>query len=474
MSVETAGGQARVDETAGDQASTALAAQLAAKICAFTDARITPRAYAQAHASFADTIGVALAGVGEDCTRLLLTTPGLADAPGQATLFAGTRRTSALDAAMVNATASHALDFDDVSSVLGGHPSAPIVAPVLALAEERGLSGTEVLVAYVAGVETACCLARGVHTHHYDKGWHPTATLGVFGVAAAIARLLKLDKARTALALGIAASFASGLKANFGTMTKPLHVGQTARNGLLAALLAERGYTGNPHALDHKQGFLHVFNGAGTFDAARIVADWGDPLEVGSDALGLKEFPCCGSAQPAIAMALDMVRTERFAAEDIETVDVLVPMRGLRHTDRPAPSTVLEAKFSVQYAVACALVHGGVTLGHFTDEALRDERVRGVMQRVWARAQPDAAHGMRHWGADVMVMLKDGRRLARKVDNLVGRSGDNAMTAAERRAKFQTCAGRALPRAQVTALYAALQDLRAITDIRTLTKLLAK
>src|SRR5205814_1903781 len=155
------------------------------------------------------------------------------------------------DAALVNGTAAHALDFDDVSNSLGGHPSAPILPAIFALGEvldrpEKPVGGRDFITAYVAGFETETRIARGVHFHHYEKGWHPTATLGVFGAAAASCHLLGLDRAKTAQALAIAASLASGIKANFGTMTKPLHVGHTARNGLFAALLARDGFTANP------------------------------------------------------------------------------------------------------------------------------------------------------------------------------------------------------------------------------------
>src|SRR5215213_726153 len=209
------------------------AERLAEKICAFDGRAISRKALAQSRDCILDTVGVTLAGVPEDATRILLDTPGVADAPGPALVFGTDRRTSTLDATLVNGTASHALDYDDFSGVLGGHQSVPLVPMLFALGEERRAGGRDVLTAYVVGVETEIRLARAVNFHHYDKGWHPTATLGIFGTTAAAARLLRLDKAKTATALAIAASLASGLKANFGTMVKPLHVGHCARNGLL-------------------------------------------------------------------------------------------------------------------------------------------------------------------------------------------------------------------------------------------------
>ena len=444
------------------------AVQLAAKICAFRAASVGTRAAAQAHACIADTVGVALAGSQSDCFRILLATPGIGDAPGMSSLCGMVRRTSALDAALINGVASHALDFDDVSAVLGGHPSAPLVAPCFALAEERALSGADVVAAYIVGVETETRLARAVHMHHYDRGWHPTATLGVYGAAAASARLLRLDVPQTATALAMAASLAAGLRANFGTMTKPLHVGQCARHGLLAALLAARDFSANPLALEHDQGFLRVFNGPGTFDTACALDGWGEPLEIESDALTLKRFACCGSAQAAILAALKIVDTRSFCFDDIRRVEIRLPYRYSRHTDRPDPRTPLEAKFSVQYAVARAFANGGVRSQDFEGDAIMEPRVRGLLALTQVIAQPGIADSATHrWSAEVTAVLKNGRHLTTAAD------GAEAMSADEQRKKFLSCATRVLPEDRARALYKRLCDLSAVGDIRDVTRLWA-
>src|SRR5207248_10088477 len=211
-----------------------------------------------AKAAILDTVGVTLAGAGEPCAQIAAGVLGLGQAGGECLIFGSDRRVALLDAALVNGTAAHALDFDDVSNSLGGHPSAPILPALFALGEVLDCSGRDFVAAYVAGFETETRIARGVHFHHCGKGWHPTATLGVFGAAAACCRLLGLGSAQTAQALAIAASLASGIKANFGTMTKPLHVGHTARDGLIAALLPRDGFTANYAALEHQQGFLEL------------------------------------------------------------------------------------------------------------------------------------------------------------------------------------------------------------------------
>jgi 2-methylcitrate dehydratase PrpD len=200
---------------------------------------------------------------------------GAGSVSGPSLVLGHDRRTVCLNAALINGTAAHALDFDDCSNTLGGHPSVPIVPALVALAEEVYAGGREVLLAYVIGFETQARIARAVNFYHYQKGWHPTATLGIFGAAAACARLLGLPEDRVATALSLSVSLASGVKANFGTMTKPLHVGQCSRNGLFAALLAREGFTAHPEAFEDERGFLNVFNGPGTFNADEILEHCG-------------------------------------------------------------------------------------------------------------------------------------------------------------------------------------------------------
>lgn len=448
-------------------------ARLAQNICGFDRGRITKHALSQARTCILDTVGVTLAGIPERCTQILLETPGIADAPGPSLIFGTDRRTSALDATLVNGTAAHALDFDDFSGVLGGHQSVPLVPLLFALGEERGASGDELMTAYVVGVETEIRIARAVNFHHYDKGWHPTTTLGIFGAVAAAARLMRLDETRTATALAIAASLAAGIKANFGTMTKPLHVGQCGRNGLLATLLAERGFDANLSAFEHHQGFLEVFNGPGTYNIEAMVEGWGEPLEIADPSIGLKQFPCCGSTHPAIMMALALVRDQQVAADAIEGIEILPHGRRLRHTDTPNPTTPLEAKFSVQYVVARALNDGAVRLKHFEPHAVMEPAIQRLLAITRARPHPEMADDApEQWGAEVVLTLKDGRRLSARVDNLVGRGGDNPMSSDELWEKFSDCVERVLPREQVMPLFERLETLEKASSIRDVMRLL--
>ncbi|WP_158924366.1 MmgE/PrpD family protein [Acidisphaera sp. S103] len=450
---------------------TTLATQIAQRIHALRYEDITQDALTWTASAFVDTVGVTLAGIQEDGPRILLKVPGIAAAPGPALILGTTRRTSVLDAALVNGTASHALDYDDVAGSMGGHPSAMLVPALIPLGESLGSSGRDLVLAYVAGFETECRIARGVHHHHYDKGWHPTATLGIFGTTAAAARLLRLSVDQTAIALGMAASFAAGLKANFGTMTKPLHVGHGIRDGLFAALMAQQGFTANPAAFEHKQGFLDVFNGPGTYDTARILDAWYDPFECGGAGdPGLKPYPCCGSTHPSIGRMIDLAQRHDLHPDRVARITVLPHARRLPHTNNPDPRAPLAAKFSMQYCVARALTDRAVKLSHFEGDAPFDPTVRTLMQRLDARPHPDMPED---WGTEIIVETTDGNRFASRLDDYPSRgpAGD-PMTHAELWTKFADCAERSLPRASLSAAFDTLMGIAALPSIGDLTTLL--
>lgn len=441
--------------------------QIAEKIAAIRYDVLPPEAIRAAKMGVFDTVGVTLAGAGEPCAQIVLRTVSAGGARGDCVVFGGDRRLPALDAALVNGTAAHALDFDDVSNSLGGHPSAPILPALFALAETLDSSGRDFLAAFVAGFETETRIARAVHFHHYEKGWHPTATLGVFGAAASCCHLLRLKPEQTAQALAIAASHASGVKANFGTMTKPLHVGHTARSGLFAALLAKDGFTANPEALEHKQGFLLVYNGIGNFEAGRMLADWGEPYDIVRPGIGVKQHPCCGSTHPAVDAALALRKTHHPALDQVTRIDSWTHPRRLAHTDRPDPQSGLDAKFSVQYCVARALIAGQIVLEDFEDSAWNDRATRALMAKVHAAPHPDMGlAGGEYLGAEIQVRLADGTVLAEKTGAALGRDADNPLPAEALAAKFANCAARALPGPAVERLARALMQLDEAASLR--------
>jgi 2-methylcitrate dehydratase PrpD len=449
-----------------------IAQELARRIGAIAFKDLPPEAVAWAKVGLLDTVGVTLAGAGESCARIV--SQLAVHSIGPALLFGSDRGVAPLDAALVNGTAAHALDFDDCSNSMGGHPSAPVLAALFALAGTRKVSGRDFLAAYIAGFETETRIARGVNFHHYEKGWHPTATLGTFGAAAACAHLLGLDVRRTTTALALAASLASGIKANFGTMTKPLHVGHAARNGLMAALLAADGFTAGADAFEHRQGFFLVFNGAGNFSAEAVLADWAAPLDILNPGIAIKQYPCCGSTHPAIDAMLALVEEHALTPAMVERVDAWTHPRRLAHTDRPDPKSALDAKFSVQYCLARALMHGRISLEHFEGDIYKEGGVQALLARIHAAPHPDMSMASTdHFGGEVLVLTTDGRRLAAAVDRPLGRGPEKPLPRPRLEAKFLDCAQRALEPAAARLALQMIDRFEDLADVGELTTILA-
>jgi 2-methylcitrate dehydratase PrpD len=224
---------------------------------------------------------------------------------------------------------------------------------------------------------------------------------------------------------------------------------------------------------EHHQGFLDVFNGPGTYNVEKMFENWGEPWEIEAPSIGLKQFPCCGSTHPAIIMALKLRNEESIRSADIAHVCVLPHARRLRHTNTPHPQTPLEAKFSVQYSVARALNDGAVRLKDFEGEAHLEPEIRRLLDVTEARPHPEMADSAdAQWGAEVIATLKDGRRLSRRVENLVGRGGDNPMDSRELWDKFSDCAARALPREQIAPLFERLETLEKVAEMPQIMQLL--
>ena len=306
-------------------------------------------AVAAATRAILDCLGVMLAGSQEPSARILQAV-SLAEGGSPLCTVVGTgRRTGAVWAALCNGTAAHALDFDDTNFVLLGHPSAPVLAAALAAGELALADGPALLHAFLLGFEVETTLAAAINPAHYEHGWHATSTLGTVGAAAAAARLLGLDTTQIRTALAVAASQSSGLKENFGTMTKPFHAGHAARSGVLAALLAREGWTASEHALEGPQGFFRVL-GAGIL-RPEALDSLGAPWKIVSSGVAVKPYPSCACTHSIIDGALELRRAHGIRPDDVAEVTVgvnaIVP-RILIHSD---PHTGLEAKFSAEFTV---------------------------------------------------------------------------------------------------------------------------
>lgn len=446
--------------------------RIADRMLSLTYAAAPPSARETARLAVMDTVGVTLAGAHSEVARRLFAALGAHAGGGSSSLFGRGVAVDPLSAAMINGAAAHAHDFDDCSNTMGGHPSAPVVTALWALAEQRGASGEALLSAYVAAVEVETRLGRAVNFHHYEKGWHPTATLGTFGAAAGCAHLMGLDSGRAAAALALAASMAAGIKANFGTMAKPFHVGQSARNGLSAALMAEAGITANPGALEHHQGFFAVYD-EGEVDAAASLRDWADPLDLVEPGIAFKRHPCCASTHPAIDALLILRQRHELRWEDVDSILSWTHPRRLRHTDRPDPRSGLEAKFSVQYVLARALDAGRLSLSDFTDAAVADPVTRARMARVTAAPHPEAdLASTEHFFATVTVRTTAGAELVAEVDRPLGRDRQHPLPEGALEEKFLDCAAAVMPAQKAAALRDALLSLDGAARIAELAPLL--
>ncbi|OGA51175.1 MAG: hypothetical protein A3G24_01325 [Betaproteobacteria bacterium RIFCSPLOWO2_12_FULL_62_13] len=452
-----------------------IALELSKRITSMTYDDLPVEAVKWAKISFVDTIACALAAAGEDGPRIAEKALSFGGKSGGNCVIWGTdRRTVPLDAATINGTTAHALDYDDCSNSLAGHPSAALLPASIALGEELRASGRDVILAYVTGFEAQSKVAHAVHLHHYEKGWHPTSTIGIFGATAACAKLFKLDAEHTATALAIACSLSSGIKANFGTMTKPLHAGECTRNGMYAALLAKDGFTACPEAFEHKQGFFEVFNGAGNYNAANTLASWCDPYEVLAPGVGLKQYPCCGSTHSAIDAMISLREKHNLRPKEVVKIESVTHDRALAHTDRPFPRSTLDAKFSVQYCVARALMHGDVTFEHFEGTAYTDPEVQKLLRIIETRPHAHRPKGMyEHFQGEVIVTTKDGRKLSARVDQPL-RGPKNAAPPDRLESKFRDCAAKAIVPGAIQKLYDALQSVENAKDIREVTNLLAE
>lgn len=447
--------------------------RLAAYVAGESCSALPPATLAAARRAILDTLGVTLAGAGEETAARVRALVARRRGGAEAVVVGTAERASIEDAALANGVAAHALDYDDLSASLSGHPSAPVLPAALALAERQRASGADLLTAFVAGVEVEAKLGRALNPDHYETGWHATTTLGVFGAAAAAARLLGLPAGPTAHALAIAASMASGIKANFGTDCKPWHVGHAARSGLEAALLAAGGFTGNVQALEHPHGFGATY-GAGAAPAwGRATERLGAPHDLVDPGIGLKRFPSCASTHQSLDAVLDLRAAHGIDAALVEEVACGVSYMVPHQLIYDRAETGLQGKFSLPYCVAVALLDGAVGLGQFTEERVRRPDVQALMPRVRMFVHPEQTtrESLPRRFAAVTITLRDGRRLERRIDRARGQP-QNSLTDAELEAKFRDCAARALPPGRVEAVLAAVQGLERLPDAGGLAALL--
>jgi 2-methylcitrate dehydratase PrpD len=406
-------------------------------------------------------VGCAVGGSREPAVEAVIRALRPFSGPAQATVLGRKERLDVFLTALVNGISSHIFDFDDTHLRTVVHPAAPVLPAVLALAEYRPVSGSDLLHAFILGAEVECRIANAVYPQHYDVGWHITGTVGPFGAAAAAGKLLKLSERQMLWALGLAAAQPVGLREMFGTMTKSFHPGQAARNGLTAAMLAAQNFTSSEQALEAPRGWANVLSTARNYE--EITKDLGRHYEIAVNSY--KPFPCGVVIHPAIDAALQLRAEHKIEAGQVDRIELRVHPLVLELTGKKTPRTGLEGKFSVYHAVAAAIVHGRVGEAEFSDRAVQDagtvalrDRVSAVMDRAIAEDQVRAG-----------VTLRDGRKLEKYVEHAVGSSG-NPMTDSQLEAKFEGQARGILPQDRIRRLIELCWKLDQIASASTLAR----
>ncbi len=388
----------------------------------------------------------------------------LSDQKGDSSVIGFRGKTSLEGAAFANGTLGHYLDYDDVKSKLG-HGTVVLAPAVLALGEKYGKSGLEILTAFIAGFEVSSRVANSVETAHSQQGWHNTSTCGVFGAAAACARLLGLDREALLGAFGIAGTLACGLRRNIGTPIKPFHAGQAAQNGVKAAVLSSLGVYGARDIFSGRRSFGEVFSSP--HDESALTLGLGKSFEITKN--GFKLYPCCASAHTAIDAILELKREHRLDPEEVEEIRVGTVPLVLDNLVYKNPKNIVECRFSAQFCLALALRDGYVTLANFSEEGLNDSRIQELMEKIVLLQDPGMASlGYRGTeNANVTVRTRKGKEIQKRVDIARGMPG-NPVSDEEIGEKFRTCTRNVLSVPRAEEILASLAEFEKLTDLKHL------
>ena len=415
----------------------------------------------EAHRTFYNWLGCAIGAARHEAAEAALAAVRMLEPAAQASVLGRPDRIDMASAALVNGIASHTFDFDDTHLKTIIHPAGPVASAVLALAETRHASGRDVLDALVLGIDVACRIGNAIYPDHYDRGWHITGSTGMLGAAAGCARLLGLDAAQTSMALGIAASQPTGLREQFGTMTKALHPGAAARAGLMSALLARHGYTASPRALEAPRGFVQVVSDKRAWHEA--TDELGMRFEISFNTY--KPFACGVVIHPVID-ACAQLRERGIAADRVAKIELRVHPLVLELTGKKEPRDGLAAKFSVYHGAAAGLLFGRAGEAEFADAVVTRDDVVALRRKVEATVDPSIDEA----AADLVALLTNGERVHVRVEHALG-SLQRPLTDAQLDAKFAALVEPVLGAAKVSALAGACRTLAGLGDVCALTAL---
>jgi 2-methylcitrate dehydratase PrpD len=429
-----------------------------------------------------DGLAVILAGSQQQCTQIVRNFSLKNSQAAESTAFGKEPvKLPAMFAALVNGTAGHAMDWDDTQlsttadRIFGllTHPTVPPLVAALAVAETGdAVSGRAFMNAFLTGFEVECKIAEAIFPEHYAKGFHTSGTVGTFGAAVAAAKLLALDAARLRQMLGITASMASGIRANFGTMTKPLHVGRAAQNGVSAALLAQAGFEADPNALDGHWGFFQVF-GKG-FDAERIAGKLGNPHTIVEPGVSIKPYPCGCLTHPSMDAMRAVVLEKNLKPADIEQVVLYAGYNILNPIRYTSAEDELQAKFCMPFLLAAIVISHKAGFREFSPQFVRSSEVQALMQRIRTEFDPAIeAKGYDKMRSRIEVTLTNGQKLVREADERYRGGPDHPLSDDELIEKFTDCSQSILDRSTREAIIEAVFGLENLADVRQLIDLTA-
>jgi len=411
---------------------------------------------------FLDWMGVAFGGMGDGSVKILIDLIKEIGGQKQASVFGYGIKTNILNAAFVNGMMSHVLDYDDAHRDSRSHPSVPMIPALLSVSEHKKLNGAELITAFVSGFEVSTRIGMALGKAYYESGWHATSVLGRFGAAAGVGKLLRLDGNQLVNAFGLAATQAGGLRRVFGTMGKPFHAGKAAMDGMLSAMLAQRGFTASDDILDGKSNFFEMFSPK--YDARLLYQGLGKDFQVLKDSF--KPHAACLLTHPAIDGLIRIRETNPIHPDSIEQIDLEVSPLCLAVTDKVDPKNGLEGKFSLYFCVALAMIHGEAKNSHFTDETVLNPQIRGLMRKIKAHSNKS----LEETEANVTVKLKNGNQYSHHV---IVPKGDprNPLSFDEIVRKFMDLAQNILSEKKINQIISMIQRLETLEDISKLSKL---
>ena len=440
---------------------------------------IPPEVLRLAHGFILDGLGVALAGSTDECACIVQSHIRHMGGKKESIVLGAGLSAPAPKAALANGVAGHAMDYDDTQlstskeAVYGllTHPTTPVLAAVLAMGEREAISGRDFCLAYIIGVEVECRIADAINPRHYQSGFHSTATMGGLGAAMAAGKILRLREEALIRALGIAASMASGLRENFGTMTKPLHAGRAAENGVTAALLAKDGFTAASNILEARRGFFNAM--AGGYEESKIAGRLGQPYFMQEPGISIKPYPSGSLSHPAQDLILDLINEHDLHPADIESVDVGTNSNVPNALIYPMPKTALEGKFSIPFCMAIAVLERQAGIAQFTDRKVRERKVVELMKRVTLYVDDELeALGYDQVRSRIRIKLRNGKMIEGRYDVARGHP-EKPMSWNELGEKFKDCASLVLSRKDADDTIRLVGRLEQLKDLNPLLRALA-